>query len=98
MYKLILTAALATLVGFSIYKMSVSSPALRDDSTERQMFNQWLMQHGKSYGNDDEKEYRFQNFKSNIAVVKGNTSDSYELGLNKFADLNSKEFARQYTG
>ena len=97
MYKLILAAALATLVGFSIYKMSVNTPALRDD-VDRQMFNQWLMQNGKSYGNDDEKEYRYGNFKQNIVKVEENTSTDYELGLNEFADLNEVEFAAKYTG
>jgi len=97
MYKLILAAALATLVGFSIYKMSASAPALKDD-VDRNMFNQWLMKNGKAYGNDDEKEYRYKNFKSNIGVVEGNTSDSYELGLNEFADLNSEEFTAKFTG
>ena len=98
MNKLILAAALATLVGFSLYKMSVSGPAVRDDHIDRMMFNQWLMQNGKSYGNDDEKEYRYQNFKVNIEIVESNTSDSYELGLNQFADLNEEEFIAQNTG
>jgi len=94
--KLILAVALATLVGFSVYKMSVT-PDLRD-STDRNMFNQWLMKNGKSYGNDDEKEYRYQNFKVNIGKVEANVSQNFGLGLNKFADLNSEEFTAKYTG
>jgi len=58
----------------------------------------WTMQNGKSYGNDDEKAYRFANFKENAATVSANKSNSYSLGLNRFADLNTDEFAQKYLG
>lgn len=98
MNKLILAAALATLVGFSLYNMSVNAPTDLNDDAEKQMFNQWCMQNGKAYGNDDEKVYRFNNFKANVDEIKANESKDYELALNQFADLNSGEFLVQYTG
>lgn len=96
--KLILAITLTTLVGLSVYNMYISVPDLKDDSFDKMMFNQWLMKNGKSYGNDDEKEYRFKNFKANSEKIGANTSESFRLGLNKFADLNSTEFAAKYTG
>jgi len=96
--KLILAITLTTLVGLSVYNMYSNVSDLKEDGFDRAMFNQWLMKNGKSYGNDDEKEYRYQNFKSNSSKVGENKSNSYRLGLNKFADLNSTEFAAKYLG
>jgi len=95
MYKLIVAAALASIIGFSLYQMS--APTL-DDSKDRQMFNQWCMQNGKAFGNDDEKEYRFHNFKLSMREVEQHTSGDYQLELNEFADLDTAEFISQYTG
>jgi len=95
MNKLIVAAALASIVGFSLYQ--ISSPAL-DDSKDRMMFNKWLMQNGKAYGNDDEKEYRYENFKASIKEVEDNKNPDFQLSLNAFADLSTAEFIAQYTG
>lgn len=96
MNKLILSAVIATMIGVSIFKMS--APTVEGNGVERAMFNKWLMQNGKAYGNDDEQEYRFQNFKANVAEIESHTNPDYELGLNEFSDLNSAEFIAQYTG
>ena len=98
MNKLIIAAALATLVGFSLYNISVDAPTSLDDSAQRNMFNKWRMQNGKAYGNDDEKEYRFKNFKRTLREIHANDDPNYELGLNQFSDLNTAEFLAQYTG
>ena len=95
MHKLIIAATLATIVGVSLYQLSAPNV---DDSKQRAMFNQWLMQNGKAYGNDDDKEYRYQNFKTNLKEIDEHTNPDYELGLNQFADLNAAEFHAQFTG
>ena len=47
------------------------------------------MKNGNSYGNDDEKESQFNNFKASSEKFWANTSESSTLGLNKFDYLNS---------
>ena len=79
---------------FNVASPLSADPALKD-------FNHWLMTHGKSYGNDSEKDYRFEVFKNNRDLVKANASNkeaTYTLALNKFADLTPMEFNVQYTG
>lgn len=95
MHKLIVAATLATIVGVSLYQMS--APTLEADK-DRAMFNKWLMQNGKAYGNDDEKEYRFQNFRDSVRQCDCHDNSDYELGLNEFADLSDAEFIAQHTG
>ena len=95
MHKLIVAATLATIVGVSLYQMS--APTLEADK-DRAMFNKWLMQNGKAYGNDDEKEYRFQNFRDSVRQCDCHDNADYELGLNEFADLSDAEFIAQHTG
>jgi cathepsin L len=61
----------------------------------------WKMTHGKSYGASTNEQYRKSVFIKNYNKVKRVNSDptkTYKLTLNKFADLESSEFKRQYTG
>ncbi|KAK9165814.1 hypothetical protein Scep_001005 [Stephania cephalantha] len=66
-----------------------------------QMYESWLVKHGKAYNALGEKEMRFEVFKDNLRFVDEHNSvgnRSYEVGLNKFADLTSEEFRRMYLG
>jgi len=61
----------------------------------------WKMRNGKSYGTDSEEQYRLSVFYANYKLVaehQNDTSATYTIGLNKFADLTQKEFAATYLG
>lgn len=59
------------------------------------------MKNRKNYNAIGEKEKRFQIFKDNLAFIEehnGNRNESYNLGLNRFADLKNEEFKEMYLG
>ncbi|KAK9097334.1 hypothetical protein Sjap_022831 [Stephania japonica] len=73
----------------------------RSEAEVLQMFESWLAKHGKAYNALGEKESRFDVFKDNLRFVDEHNSEenkSYEVGLNKFADLTNEEFRRTYLG
>ena len=56
---------------------------------------QWMAQHGRVYEDDAEKETHYSIFKKNVARIDAfdsQTSKSYKLGVNRFADLSNEEF------
>jgi len=98
----LITTAIALL---SIYGISqfTTSTAPRMLSSEEQAihtaWNQWKMTNGKSYGNVAENNYRAKVFRQNYFKVKEHNSTpgiTSTLTLNKFADLDSVEFKKQY--
>ena len=98
MHKLIVSAVLATIVGVSLFQMSADSQSPQVEVVGRAMFNKWLMENGKAYGNNDEKEFRYQNFKANAEEIESQKNENYTLALNEFADLTEEEFLTQRTG
>ncbi|KAK3184001.1 hypothetical protein Dsin_031287 [Dipteronia sinensis] len=57
--------------------------------------DQWMARYGRVYGNNDEKEKRFQIYKENVALIESfNKANNkpYKLGVNEFADLTNEEF------
>ncbi|XP_060194659.1 zingipain-1-like [Lycium barbarum] len=55
----------------------------------------WMSHHGRVYKDDVEKAERFKIFKENVDFIESFNNDathSYQLGLNKFADLTNEEF------
>merc|ERR1719159_1017584 len=94
----ILALCLTTLVALGAYNYMVAPTSQLNDDHTYAMFQKWAMQNGKAYGNDDEKVYRYNNFKTNLAKVESNKSQSYNLGLNKYADMDREEFAKKMLG
>jgi len=62
-------------------------------------FVNWMTQFGKSYA-PEEFFYRFDMFKKNVDFVEAHNklNLTWEVELNKFADLSSAEFKIMYTG
>lgn len=76
------------------------SRALTEDAVTK-TFQQWMSQHGRLYTDDMEKLNRLKIFKDNMEYIdnfnnQGNRT--YQLSLNKFADLTEEEFVATYTG
>jgi len=60
-----------------------------------QRHQEWMTRYGRVYKDDHEKEARFKIFKANVEFIESFNSGngkSYELGVNKFADLTNEEF------
>ncbi|KAL2494908.1 Senescence-specific cysteine protease SAG12 [Forsythia ovata] len=62
---------------------------------------QWMAQHRRIYKSNEEKEKRFKVFKDNVEYIERfnrAANNTYELGINEFADLTNEEFLAKYTG
>ncbi|XP_021907684.1 zingipain-2-like [Carica papaya] len=62
---------------------------------------QWVEKHGRVYKDNAEKEMRFKIFQDNIKYIENSKiarNQSYQLSLNKFADMTNEEFLAYYTG
>ena len=64
----------------------------------------WKMLHGRVYSNNEEEAYRKGVFARNLLYIKGQNRrynaglESYQTGLNQFADLTNTEFAELFLG
>ncbi|KAJ4952112.1 hypothetical protein NE237_028944 [Protea cynaroides] len=63
-------------------------------------YESWLLKHNLVDIQPDEKSKRFQFFKDNLRFINTENAKnhSYQLSLNKFADLNNMEFRSMYLG
>jgi len=92
-FALVVLALLAVAV-------SATLPALTHEEATF-VFSRWMKEHGKQYGSSAEFDTRLSAFKHNVELVRNhqaNPKRSWEMGLTKFADLTSEEFAEQYLG
>jgi len=80
-----------------------SSQTLQDNILK----TNWLLfkrTHKKTYATEDEEIARFNIWKSNLAYINKHNQEhakgihSFDLAMNKFGDLTTKEFARIYNG
>ncbi|KAK9671068.1 hypothetical protein RND81_12G004700 [Saponaria officinalis] len=72
-------------------------------STMRDRYEQWIIQHGRVYENETEKEKHFLIFEKHAKYIDAFNSDNssnktYTLALNAFSDLTDEEFFGLYTG
>jgi len=85
---------------FVIVILALSYSAVSLSEVEyRGAFENYKTQFGKTYL-PSEHEHRYTVFKSNLDFVNNFDSESrgFRVGINKFADLSSQEFARIYNG
>jgi len=63
-------------------------------------FDMFKLKYGKSYSTAQEEERRFQIFADNLKFVSEWDAEAkgFEVAINKFADLSSKEFVAMYNG
>ncbi|CAA6672569.1 unnamed protein product [Spirodela intermedia] len=71
-------------------------PAERSEEEIKLLYEGWLVRHGKSYNGLGEKDRRFEIFKDNLRYIDehnhAENQHSFQLGLNRFADLTNEEF------
>lgn len=73
----------------------------RTDNEVMDLYEAWLVEHGKSYNGLGEKDKRFEIFKDNLRYIDEQNSvanRTYKLGLNRFADLTNDEYRSMYLG
>jgi len=90
------------LVVLAILAVAVSAalpPLTHEESTF--VFSRWMKEHNKRYASSAEFDTRLSAFKANVEIVRNhqaNPARSFEMGLTKFADMSSEEFADTYLG
>jgi hypothetical protein len=64
---------------------------------QRAHFENWVQQHGRVYGSEDEKEARFAMFQESLIRIQNlnDNSKSATFALNEFADMSAEEFSRK---
>lgn len=80
-----------------------SDPKKTEPRTEKEVANlyeEWLVKHGKAYNAIGEKEKRFEIFKDNLKFIDEHNSQkrSYKVGLNRFADMTNEEYRSVFLG
>ncbi|KAM4098675.1 hypothetical protein ACJW30_07G096100 [Castanea mollissima] len=96
----VLCVAFATAMDMSIIEYDLKH-GLRTEKHVRDMYEAWLVKHGKAYNALGEKEKRFEIFKDNLRFIdEHNTKENptYKLGLNRFADLTNEEYRSMFLG
>lgn len=78
----------------------ISKPGGRTDAEVMELYEAWLVKHGKLSNALGEKEKRFEIFKDNLRFIDEHNSQNltYKLGLNRFADLTNEEYRSRYLG
>lgn len=59
-------------------------------------FATWKKVYGRQYKSPQEDGYRMMSFYKNFLMVKNHNEPTYEVALNKFADLTQEEFRAKY--
>ncbi|KAI3904364.1 hypothetical protein MKW92_007757 [Papaver armeniacum] len=86
---------------FSIIDTTSAASSTRTEKEMNDLYESWLIKHGKVYNTLGEKERRFEIFKDNLKFIDEHNSQiglSYKVGLNKFADLTNDEYRKMYLG
>ncbi|BBH01584.1 senescence-associated gene 12 [Prunus dulcis] len=67
-----------------------------------QRFEEWMTKHGRVYKDAQEKELRYDIFKSNVEFIeafnKNKDGRKYTLSINKFADRKNEELRAMRNG
>ncbi|KAF2289458.1 hypothetical protein GH714_036340 [Hevea brasiliensis] len=93
---------IAVLMILGIWASQTMSRLFIDENAITQKHEPWMAQHRRNYQDNAEKKRRFQIFMTNWEYIKNfntnATNKTYQLSLNKFADLADEEFFATYTG
>ncbi|MQM20653.1 hypothetical protein Taro_053677 [Colocasia esculenta] len=96
---------------FTVYAVSFASTVeyeeraaregwLRSEQEMKWLYEEWGVEHDKSYSEQGEKEKRFEIFKENLRFIddhnRPENNHTSTVGLNQFADLTDEEFGALY--
>lgn len=102
-YKIAAVALLAFATVVLLSTGHIGQHLTQDDTEVREAFDQWIIENGKTY-TEEEKLFRYGKFLANYLLIKTHNArfaqglEQYDLAVNKFADLDRKEFKATYTG
>ncbi|XP_061368901.1 cysteine proteinase mucunain-like [Gastrolobium bilobum] len=91
-------------LGFALDMSIIDYDAKLESQNENHLMNMyqaWLVKHGKAYNALGEKERRFEIFKDNLRFIDEHNragNPTFKLGLNKFADLTNEEYRAMFLG
>lgn len=98
----VLRALLFLLLALLASSIAVVVAAERSEEEIKLLYEGWLVRHGKTYNGLGEKDRRFEIFKDNLRYIDEHNREenkhSFQLGLNRFADLTNEEFRSMYLG
>ncbi|CAH9111092.1 unnamed protein product [Cuscuta epithymum] len=101
---LMLAVVCSAAAEMSIISYDEQHPAkglIRSEEEIKELFESWLVKHGKAYNAVGEKDKRLEIFKDNLKYIDDQNSlenRSYKLGLNFFADMTNEEYRTGYLG
>jgi cathepsin L len=74
--------------------------AARPEREYQRAFTSWMQQHKKAY-HHEQFQTKYATFKANMDFIDAHNADTtktFKVGLNKFADMTNAEFSRVYLG
>jgi len=97
--SLAVVGVVASAAVFALNSVNSGSTQLYTALTSQdQEFMKYVSEYGKSYGTKEEYEFRSEQFKNNLGAIMMHNSmngNTYQLGLNEFADMTPQEFSRR---
>ncbi|KAH6763579.1 senescence-associated gene 12 protein [Perilla frutescens var. hirtella] len=96
-WRLVLTALLV----LEMWASEATARTLPDDASMVERHEKWMVEHGRVYKDAAEKAKRFKIFKENVNYIDSFNevgTQTYKLGINKFADLTNEEFQASRNG
>lgn len=106
MSKLLFTLTIigAVALSYGLLNMAQNKPKLGNAQYEQEVldaWNLWKQSQKKEYLGASEHDYRLGIFNTNYQLIKESNAKpehTFELGLNKFADMSAEEFQKVYLG
>ncbi|KAM2612829.1 hypothetical protein TB2_032752 [Malus domestica] len=92
---------LVLVLGFCSSQAFCSRQLSDNEKIMLERHKEWMARHGHVYKDAQEKDRRYNTFKSNVEFIKGfnkKSENKYRLDINKFADLTNEEFQAMSQG
>ncbi|CAL8150596.1 unnamed protein product [Prunus armeniaca] len=93
---------LVLILAFCSSQASCSRQLYGEDKIMLQRFEEWMAKHGRVYKDAQEKELRYDIFKSNVEFIEAFNENKdqrkYTLSINKFADRKNEELRSMRNG